>query len=151
MPFETVKDVLDHARAFHQELEIYYDRMSQIAEKERVQILLEYLSRHERHLDECLAAYENDAVHAVLDTWYKYTPDKATVHDIESLQLKPSMTLADVIAAALKMDQCLVELYQEMLDRSVSEDIKELFKQLLTLEKTEEVQLVRDAVEMEDT
>ena len=51
MAFETTKDVLDHARDFHRQLSDHYAQLRDKAERERVKMLLDYLSRHEKHLD----------------------------------------------------------------------------------------------------
>ena len=69
--FKQTKDVLDYARTFHRQLSEYYDSLSKLAEKQRVKMLLDYLSRHEKHLDEILADYEEDASKKVMNTWLK--------------------------------------------------------------------------------
>lgn len=58
MPFEQARDVIDHARAFHRQLGERLRRMGDASEKERVRLLLSYLSRHEEHLGETLEQYE---------------------------------------------------------------------------------------------
>ena len=50
MAYETVRDILDRVRNFHDQVGEYYHRLYSIADKERVRILLDYLSRHEKHL-----------------------------------------------------------------------------------------------------
>ncbi len=60
MSFENFKDILDHARAFHRQLSSYYKKLGDKAERERVKMLLDYMSRHEAHLDESLKQYEEE-------------------------------------------------------------------------------------------
>ncbi len=37
-------------------------------------MLLDYLSRHEKHREETLAKYEEEASKKVMETWFKYIP-----------------------------------------------------------------------------
>ncbi len=74
MAYETVKDVFDRIRTFHHRVGDYYDRLYSIADTERVKILLDYMSRHEKKLELCISEYEHDAAKDVLEAWFKYTP-----------------------------------------------------------------------------
>jgi hypothetical protein len=147
---ETVRDVLNRARTFHGKLCDLYGRMSDIAEKERVKLVLNYMSRHEHYMDECLSAFEKGANKQVLETWYKYTSPKSTVAALEGIELRTDMTVEDVLKVAMRLDECLVDLYRGMAEGAPSAELRSLFQELLELENMEQRQLVRDAVEMED-
>lgn len=147
---ETVKDVLERARVFHRDMSAFYGRMSNVAERERVRLVLDYLARHERYMDDCLSAFEKGAGKQVLTTWYKYTPPKATVAALSGIELRPDMSVEDVLKVAFRLDECLVALYRGMAEGAPSVEIRDLFNKLLELEKKAEHQLVRDTVEMED-
>ena len=45
----TVRDVLEKARRFHQQLEAFYNRLSGESDRERLRLLLDYMCRHEEH------------------------------------------------------------------------------------------------------
>lgn len=147
MAFETTKDVLEHAREFHGQLSDYYAQLSEKAERERVKMLLDYLSRHEKHLEKSLEAFEQDVSEGILKTWFQFPPPKATLATCQALVLEKErdISIDGVIDLALQMDECLVQLYQEMIKSSESEQVREVFKNLLAMEKHEEVELVRNA------
>lgn len=60
MPYETAKDVLEHARDYHRILSDFYNKLGAKAQKQRAKMLLDYLSRHEKHLEDSLAEYEKE-------------------------------------------------------------------------------------------
>lgn len=54
MHFKTVKDVVDFSRRLHVQISELYERLSQDTAQARVSMLLDYLKRHEKHLEETL-------------------------------------------------------------------------------------------------
>lgn len=148
--FERTQDVLDHARIFHNELRRLYEQLSTETEKERVRMLLDYLSRHEEHLEESLAAYEEGASKRVLDTWFKYVPAEDKLEKFRDVKLEPDMSVDDVVDVALRMDDCLVDLYKEMAEVAVSQEVKEVFTNLLEMEEQEKHKLVRNALQLKE-
>lgn len=148
--FERTQDVLDHARTFHNELRRLYEQLSTETQKERVKMLLEYLSRHEAHLEESLAAYEAGASKRVLDTWFKYVPQEDKLKEFQDVKLEPDMSIDDVVDVALRMDNCLVEFYKDMATMAVIPEVKEVFTNLLEMEEREKHKLVRDALQLKE-
>ena len=61
------------------------------------------------------------------------------------------MAVGDVLQTALRFDECLIRLYQGAADRAASEEVRHLFQELLELEKREEVELSRSALEVEQS
>lgn len=147
---KNIRQLLEQARAFHKDLGVFYDRLGQTADKSRVKLLLEYMSRHEEYLEQCLVEYGKGANTQVLDTWMKFTPEMASPACLADSTGSPPMTIADVVALALKMDECLVRFYQQVGENAHSEGVRELFTQLMRLEKSEELLTVRNALEMEE-
>ncbi len=61
MPVETTRDVIEQARDFHLQLRDFYSRLKEKAQKERLKLLLDYMSAHELQLEENLEAFEDVA------------------------------------------------------------------------------------------
>lgn len=152
MAFETTKDVLDHVRQFHQQLSEFYNRLSQKAEKERVKMLLDYLSRHEKHLENSMADYEAEVSANILKTWFQYPPPKDMLTTCQSLSIDDYdvLTVDSVVILALDLDNCLISLYREMIKNSESTEVREVFENLLAMEQKEELELVRNSLELKD-
>ncbi len=152
MAFETTKDVIDHARDFHRQVSEFYDRLSVNTQKQRVKMLLEYMSRHESRLEKGLAEYEHEVSQKILNTWFQYPPPKDTIAigiDL-SIEGKEDLSVDEVIELALKIDDCLVGLYKSMVECSEFDEVKEVFNNLLEMEKHEETKFVKDALRLKE-
>jgi rubrerythrin len=151
MSFETTKDVLEHAREFHRDVSEFYGRLTKQPQKERVKILLEYMSRHEKHLEESLAQYEEGVSEKILNTWFQYPPPKETLDLCKKMTIEgnENLTVEQVIKMALELDECLVNLYKAMIESAETEEVKEVFENLLAMEKQEEMDMVRDTLQFD--
>ena len=146
MAFDQTKDVLEHAREFHQKLSVFYEELKESASKERTRALLDYMSRHEKYLDDCLAQYEEQVSDNVLDTYFKYGSESTKMTAISEFEIKPEMDVDDVMAAAMHFDACLIEFYREMAQRALSEKVREVFENLLVMEQHEQIELSKQAL-----
>ena len=146
MGFDQTKDVLGHAREFHQKLSVFYEDLKESAGKERTRALLDYMSRHEQYLVDCLAQYEEQVSDNVLDSYFKYGSESAKLTDIADFEIKPEMEFEDVLAAAMHFDACLVDFYREMAQRSLSGKVREVFENLLVMEQHEQIELSKQAL-----
>jgi rubrerythrin len=147
---ETVKDIIERIRSLHNQLGWFYQTMGDAAEKERVRMLLQYLSRHERNLEQALGKYEEAASRAVLGTWFKNTPENPLQRQLDSISITADMTSDEVVRIVLALDRCLVDTFKRIADSAVAEDVKQLFHDLVAMEESEEHKLMRDALELED-
>ena len=113
-------------------------------------MILNYLQRHEQNLETCLQAYEKDASEAVLNTWFKFSPglDLPDSKDLDAVS--SNLSVDDVVALAIRYDECLIRLYRQAEKDAVSDEVRDIFRKLLTMAEAEEHQLARDTVEMQD-
>lgn len=146
MAFKRVRDILDRARQFHEALSEYYARNADQASNEKTSILLQYMSRHEKNMVECLSHYEGEAAESVLDTWFKFPPEMKHDHCFECMTVTPDMTVEDMQKTALRVDQCLLEFYRKAGEKTSSPAVRDLFSQLQALEKKEETKALREAL-----
>ena len=150
MSQERVIDIIDHAREFCSRLSKYYEGLSSVADRERVKIFLDYLSECEKRHEQALAGYEQTAPRDVIETWFKCGADAATAEDFEPSALTSDMDVDDVLREALRLDQCLSDLYQEAIERAQTDRIKEVFTNLLEANKKDMRNLVRDSGQLHD-
>lgn len=139
-------DILERARHFHRQLGQFYDDLAHEGQRENVRMLLEYLCAHEKYLDQCLAEYERSASKPILETWFKYVPDKATCRDFAELDFRSDMSVEEVVNLALRMDACLMSLYEQLAVRSLSPELQAALQDLLDLERQEEARVLRNAL-----
>ncbi|RKZ45365.1 MAG: hypothetical protein DRQ58_10535 [Gammaproteobacteria bacterium] len=150
MRFEQVRDILDHAREFHKCLGEFYQNLVEYEEETRIKMLLEYLGRHEKFLEQGIANFEESASEKVLDTWFQFTQDKATLKLPSGNNIKSNMSVEDVIHMGLELDDCLIKLYKDAAEDSEVLEVKEVFNNLLKMEQEEEHHLVRAALDSWD-
>jgi len=146
MEYERTRDIIEHARAFHGRLEELYQGLAEKAEKQRVKMLLDHLSRHERRLREVLSRYEQHAAREMLDTWFQYVPEEETLQRFAAVDWTDDMSIDQIIENALRLDQYLLDLFRESANRALGDDIRDVLGSLLTLEEEEMVRLKRSAL-----
>ena len=151
MPYWQTRDILRRAQDFHSQLSDFYHQLADDAKKTTVTMLLEYMSRHEKHLEESLAKYEESAASDILDCWFKYVPELATCKCFEGIEVGLSMSVDDVVNMAMRLDNCLVNLYREVAECANAAQVKEVFSALLEMEEQEKVKLIREALEFAHT
>lgn len=150
MHYKTVKDVVDHSRQLHHQISELYQKISQDQSQERVKMLLDYLQRHESHLEESLSQFENDKSQKVLDSWFQYAPDQDLAEVLASIEITDHMTTDEVIIMALKLDDYFIELYEGMVESSSSSAVKSVFQNLLDMEQQEKIRTARTALNITD-
>lgn len=146
MSFDQTKDVLEHAREFHQKLGVFYEELKHSTSKERTRALLDYMSRHERYLADSLAQYEEQVSANVLDAYFQYSGENSDIPVIAKFKINPDMGLEDVIAAAMHFDAHLITFYRTMARRALSETVREVFENLLVMEQHEQIELSKQTI-----
>lgn len=148
MTCKTTRQLLDQIRNFHRQLSAYYTDTAADVDREKVAMLLEYMARHEDHLEQCLARYEEGAAKKVLDTWFQFMPEIAKCECFDRIDVNQDMSVADVVRVALWFDDCLIQFFREMADVSVSDDVKEVFRDLASMEEQEKHTATRASLEL---
>jgi rubrerythrin len=150
MHYKTVKDVVDYSRKLHQQISKLYQEISQDQTQERVKMLLDYLQRHESHLEKSLCQFEQDKSQKVLDSWFQYAPDQSITEVLEGIEISNNMSIDEVIVMALKLDDYFIELYEGMVENASSSAVKSVFQNLLDMEQQEKIRTSRAALTMHD-
>lgn len=145
-----VRDVLGYGKKLHAEISAFYERANQHEQREQVSMLLDYLGRHERHLEENMARFEHDARRNIMDAWLSHAPRMNIEPLVENCEIKADMNLDEVIQIACQFDDALVALYKEVAAVAKEPRIKEVFQNLAALEETEKVQMLRSAMGLRD-
>jgi len=148
MPFDQTKDVLNQARKFHHKLSEFYEDLKDTTDKERTRALLDYLSRHEQYLEDCLEEFQQDVSRNVLDSYFQYGSDASNLSGISEFEIKDEMSVEDVVAAAMHFDACLIKFYREIAQKARTEKVREVFENLLVMEEHEQIELSKTTLEL---
>ena len=148
MSVETVQQLLKMTRLLHTNLANSLEKASLSTKNEKVLMLLDYLSLHEKELSRVLALSEQDAQSAAIHTWCIEYFDKHAIA-LDNIDYS-NMTFAEIMRSIVTIHNKIIELYRYLALRAESVVANELLNNLLTLEQHEAMRIVRDAQELED-
>ncbi|CAL1241656.1 hypothetical protein [Candidatus Methylocalor cossyra] len=148
--FEQVKDVLDYGIELHHQLRALYDNLSQHSDQKRVQLVLDYLSRHERNRAAALSRFEQASQRGSLEVWLQFAPTREIEQRLADCAIRPDMTVEDVIRTALAFDDALIAIYREAAREADDTHARALFENLAEMEEQEKRRFIRDVGWLED-
>lgn len=150
MSFKTVRDVLQLSRDIHVNASNLFEQLRDQTQRERVDMMLKLLSRHESQLVDALEKVEQKASQRVLDEWHQ-TEVSSVAQVLEGCQhCHPDITIEELVAMALKVDDALINLYSHMANDASTSESRTLFSNLISLEEAEKVKKARAALSSYD-
>lgn len=147
---EQTKYVFHLAQNIHSHLSKIYHTVGNSTDRERLKLLLEYMSSQEKIIKSCIEEYENSLSRKVLNTWFKYVPKDIQIDYSKILSVNSSTDIDDIITLALDIDDKLISMYSEMAEHSDCESVKDAFSNLVQLEQQNKKNLVRSYMRFED-
>ncbi|MBP7275731.1 MAG: hypothetical protein KBA51_05970 [Kiritimatiellae bacterium] len=149
MPLEQARDVVAHARSFHRELGEFYQKLEHQVQRERVQLLLEYLVDHEKRMADQMDALEESLPQSVLNTWFKNAPQAPEPVSPSDRRIRPDMSPSEVICLALDLDERMLNVFKQVALQSPVQEVREAFLALYEEGRREREKLVLDMFEPE--
>lgn len=144
------KDLLEIARRYHQRLADLYADVEKQDRGERIHVLLDYLRRHEQHLEEALESVSEETRDQVRNHWFDFLPGDTPLTELPEDALRHITSAEDITTQALEFDRKLIEWYRMMSERAIVPHVQEFFEQLLAMEEREQIQMARDTLELND-
>lgn len=147
MAYQQVRTLLTDVEDFHRGVADYYARLSQGRPAERTVLLLAYLEEHERRLLEAARAGNVESPQRLAETWVTTSGASARLASVVQSLPKPSpgLTCDDVIALAVRLENEVIGVYRDVIDRDAPGWVIEAFTRLLELEQNEEKHMVAQA------
>ncbi|MCK9173378.1 hypothetical protein [Desulfuromonas thiophila] len=150
MPYGQAKEFIQHARDFHRKASEFYQQLCDTSDQPRVKLLLDYLARHEKHLERALSDYETSITRKAMDTWYQFAQQACTFEPLNSLNYDKNVTTDEILAIGAKIDECLINSYKAVLDKATTAEVREIFESLLQMEEQEKHVKARMALGLQD-
>lgn len=150
MRYQTVRDIIQHSKQLHHDLGDFYRSLEDKVELERVKMLLNYLARHEEHIEGLLNQYSLDVNQDLWGEWFQFGPDEHLEDLVKDLKFAANNNVDDVVRMALAIDDYFIELYGKLSINASSEKVKQLFDNLVQMEALEKTRTVRSALELSD-
>jgi rubrerythrin len=136
--YTRVQNVIENSRTVHHQLRQYYKMLEDKSHEERIRMLLEYLSRHERHLEDVLDRFGQQITRHILDMRVQYVPEPAdTEISQQALTVTPEMSLENVFKTALQMEDYLIQTYASIAGQTAYPEVRETFEDLIRMETNE--------------
>lgn len=147
---KQVKDFLDYGRGLHGEIQAFYDSLNEHTDKERLKMLLGYLSRHEQHMEESLHRFEQVTRKEILDVWLSHAPRVSIQDMVGQCGVAERMGLDDVVDMALKFDAAMIKLYRDVAEHANDAQVKGVFQNIVSMEESDTNKLLCDASAMRE-
>ena len=149
MRFETTRDLLHHARSVHVMIAKHFHKLAQKTDNTRVKMLLDYVEAHEKHLENALNQYEADAPSRILNAWFQFSPCEKKLDQLKSLFTEDQVSTDEVIDQVLTLDECIMDLYRKIAIEADVDEVRDLFKNILRMEESEQRKVVKNAMRLE--
>ena len=109
--YKKVGEIISLAAEFRRKLETVYRRLTDKTDKERVRMLLQYLSRHERRLHEGMKHFSSEGRQRLRETRIQYVTGHEQLESPE-LDFSTELCVNDVLSVALEVDDRLLTFYE---------------------------------------
>lgn len=148
--FERCRDVLSRIASFHEHMRQQYQHLEDVAERKRVQLVLDYLVGHEANLKASLERYRSEAPTEVLETWIQYSTRSELPEPFRDAKLPTDMDLDAVTDLATRFDGWLMDSYRQLAEEADVPELQELFSALLQQQEEERRLLAKNLNELAD-
>lgn len=150
MSFKTVRDVLQLSQEIHSSASNLYEQLREQTQRDRVDMLLKFLSRHEEELAKTLGRVQEDVSERILNEWHQ-----TELTSIDSIldgckECHPDINVQELVNMALKVDDSLINLYKHMSSEASTDEARQLFNNLVILEENEKIKTARAALSTHD-
>lgn len=127
----TISSILERAEEFEERLAEYYKKYSHHTRRESIGLLADYISRHSKHIQEYLNKLDEQEKRHICSIQVPYEPKMPDSRSIERLELPFDASVDEVIGATLQFDESLIQMYRQVVQQPVAQEIKELFESLI--------------------
>jgi hypothetical protein len=134
--------ILDGVVQFESGLKVVYDRVSRDAVRGDIEMLASYISRHRKRIEQALSQLPEQEIEKIRNTPLPYEPQAADWHCISEFDFDSIASVEDLINAAIKFDDCLINLYDQVARQAVNQQTKDLFQSLRCIEQNDEITLM---------
>jgi hypothetical protein len=148
--YKRAIDFIGFVRNLHHEVKEYCDKLYDILESEKVKMIVGYLSEHEQKMAETLTEYERGLSKGIEETWFQFIDMPEKPQCLKSVSLDKNMSAGDVLLLISKIDNCLISLYKKLEELAVSEEVKNVFGNLASLEQNEMRKIIHNIQKVDD-
>ncbi len=143
--YKKTSEIIDFARLFHIKMRKFYEEINEHTNEQRIKLFLDFLIEHEKIRENTLTEFLHEASGNILNSWFKYIPENIPNDCFEGKVIDNNLTINDIIDYALKLNNCLMEMYKGLMEEADADEAKELFHNMWKKIEKEEKNMVRDS------
>ena len=148
--YKTVKEVIDFLETYHRRLKDFHQKQRDTVNSERLQMLLDYIGRHRKNIQDVLENISQKDQDIILKTWIQFVPFSETILSEEQLT-DSRQDIDGVVHQALEIEDSLIRFYNKMIHQNgIPEPVKEFFQHLIKIEAQEKAQVAETAQQIKD-
>jgi len=149
---KSIEEVLKQISEYQGQLSEFYKNLNLNSQKQRIQMLLDYISNVYKNRGDNLYRFIGDMPEIILKTDSPFQPSLDSLTDCPEIKFsgKDEWNIDDVIEIALKYNQCIIDFYEQAFKSAETYTIREIFRNLMEMEKRGQRELVRDSQELKD-
>ncbi len=148
--FGQAKEIVEYVRKFHRFTSDYFKQLSDSTESPRMKLLLDYMAHHEEHLEQVLKDQEANTKLQAMQAWFQFSKECSTFKPVKEISYTDELTPDKIFEIASQIDQCLYASYNTVISRSSNPEVRELFQNLLDMEKQQKIVRARTALGLLD-
>ena len=149
-PYQQGIEFIDYVRSFHHSLSEFYSNLKNDTQKEKVKMILDYLSEHECKMESTLFEFRESVSKKVSKTWFSFIESNQSWKCLENIQFKGEMSIDEIVEKAVELDECLISLYKHLSDYSSVAEVKSFFESMSDMESHEMRKIIRSIQRLED-
>jgi hypothetical protein len=148
--YKKTADVLTIVADFHEKIDGIYKNLNDGTDRDRLSLLLDYLSRHHERLKKALKEQgqkgEEAGVSEIInETWIQYVPESEYL-TVEGIDVSPDMSVDNLVDTAMTLNDRLITFFQTLSQNmGLPPQIQELFNRLSEMEEQEKKNLAETA------
>lgn len=150
MSYATVKEVLDYSQKLHHQAAVMFEQLRDKTQRERVDMVTKMLAAHEEHQAATTAAIRDDTSADILSEWHQLQTQQLGDIIDECRNCHDDLNADELTDLALKVNDYLIALYEQLASEASSSRSRELFRELSSMERVQKVQAVRAALSSND-
>lgn len=134
----TTREILLDVIRFHGDLAAHYETLRNTVGEADMQLLLEYLYRHERSLQSAVRRCGTELRDEALETPLEWAASLPSARELPALE---AQAIEAVVRLGQQMDHTLITLYESLATSASNDSVRRLFRSLLVQERHEKARL----------
>ncbi|GAB3114895.1 ATPase [Aestuariicella hydrocarbonica] len=151
MEIETLRDVLDWTRKFHEKLSQCLSNSVDKNSDERARMVMAYLADHEQALAKVIRGFESTGDEDALNTWFnEYVNKTPVLQKVHSKTPFANLNASQIMEVVADQHQQAIELYRYLARRADIDSAQEMLEALLSLEEHEIMRMTQSTNRFSD-